>query len=36
MQVPTDDEEYEAYQKEKKREKQRVKEIENLHDSMYS
>ena len=35
QQLPTDDEEFEAMLKFKKREKQRQHEIESLHDSMF-
>lgn len=34
--LPTDDEEYEEYKKEKIRAKQREEEIETLHNSMFS
>ncbi|XP_018327573.1 E3 ubiquitin-protein ligase RNF181-like [Agrilus planipennis] len=34
--LPTDDENYEAYRKEKIRAKQRVNDIENLHNCMFS
>lgn len=34
--LPTDDEDYEAYRKEKKRAKEREADIECLHNSMFS
>ncbi|CAH1992467.1 unnamed protein product [Acanthoscelides obtectus] len=34
--LPTDDEDYEAWKKEKKRAKEREADIENLHNSMFS
>lgn len=34
--LPTDDEDYEAWRKEKKRAKEREADIENLHNSMFS
>ncbi|KAF7268797.1 hypothetical protein GWI33_018146 [Rhynchophorus ferrugineus] len=34
--LPTDDEDYEAWKKEKKRAKERETDIENLHNSMFS
>ena len=34
--LPTDDENYEAYKRHKKREKVREQEISDLHDSMFS
>jgi hypothetical protein len=34
--LPTDDEEYEMYKKEKLRAKQREAELETLHNSMFS
>jgi hypothetical protein len=34
--LPTDDEEYEMYKKEKLRAKQREEELETLHNSMFS
>ena len=34
--LPTDDEEYESYRKEKLRAKQREADIETLHNSMFS
>ncbi|CAG9858115.1 unnamed protein product [Phyllotreta striolata] len=34
--LPTDDEDYEAWRKEKKRAKEREIDIENLHNSMFS
>ncbi|XP_041988884.1 E3 ubiquitin-protein ligase RNF181 [Aricia agestis] len=34
--LPTDDEGYEAFKKEKKRAEQRKEELENLHNSMFS
>ncbi|XP_075236906.1 E3 ubiquitin-protein ligase RNF181 isoform X2 [Lycorma delicatula] len=34
--LPTNDENYELYRKEKHREKQRAADIENLHNSMFS
>ncbi|XP_030759087.1 E3 ubiquitin-protein ligase RNF181 [Sitophilus oryzae] len=34
--LPTDDEDYEAWRQEKKRAKEREQDIENLHNSMFS
>ncbi|CAG4970808.1 unnamed protein product [Parnassius apollo] len=36
LELPTDDERYETFKKEKKRAKQRVEDLETLHSSMFS
>jgi hypothetical protein len=36
FEFPTDNKEYEEYKRQKKREKAREKDLENLHDSMYT